>query len=165
MGKVFVRVDDRLIHGQIVTAWCQTLGIQQIIAIDDELASNPVLQSIMTMGVPGQYNPRIMTVADAKKLLTDGSDRTRLVIVRFTRVLDELREELKGCEHINLGNSSKLDDSLYKFARGGAWFVYLSQADWDVLQQLAADGHMIMSQNLPQEKRSDWDSIQKSISK
>ena len=52
MGNVYVRVDDRLIHGQTIVAWCPTLGIQEIIAIDDASASNPMLKSIMTMGVP-----------------------------------------------------------------------------------------------------------------
>ena len=35
MGKTYVRVDDRLIHGQTIVAWCPTLNIKQIIAIDD----------------------------------------------------------------------------------------------------------------------------------
>ena len=35
MGKVYVRVDDRLIHGQTIVAWCPTLGIEEIIAIDE----------------------------------------------------------------------------------------------------------------------------------
>lgn len=38
MGKIVVRVDDRLIHGQTIVAWCPTLAIQEIIAIDDESA-------------------------------------------------------------------------------------------------------------------------------
>lgn len=165
MGKVFVRVDDRLIHGQIVTAWCQTLGIRQIIAIDDELAANPMLQTIMTMGVPTQYNPKIVTVADAKTLLADGSDTTRLVIVRFAKVLAQLREALAGAQQVNLGNSSKLGDSVYQFSRGGAWYVYLSQADWDALEALAADGIPIISQNLPTEKLVDWTAIKKAVAK
>ena len=44
MGKVYVRVDDRLIHGQTVLAWCPTLSIQEIIAIDNDSASNPMLR-------------------------------------------------------------------------------------------------------------------------
>lgn len=159
MGKVYVRVDDRLIHGQIVTAWCQTLGIQQIIAIDDDLASNPMLQSIMTMGVPQQYSPKIVTTAQAAELLAEGSDKTRLVIVRFARVLDKLADKLQGCESVNIGNSSKLDDSVYKFSRGGAFYAYLSQADWDTLSHLAEAGTTVFSQNLPTEKSVDWGTI------
>lgn len=165
MGKIFVRVDDRLIHGQIVTAWCQTLGIDQIIAIDNELASNPMLQSIMTMGVPERYRTQIMTVEQAKQLLADGSDANRLVIVRYSHTLADLREEIKDADHINIGNSSKLDDSIYKLARGAGWYIYLSQRDFDVLQQEADDGVQIISQQLPTEKMLNWEDIRKSVQK
>ena len=42
MGQNYFRIDDRLIHGQIVTAWCSHLNIQEIIAIDDTLAGNSI---------------------------------------------------------------------------------------------------------------------------
>ena len=45
MGKLYVRVDDRLIHGQTIVAWCPTLRIEEIIAVDDASAQNPVLKS------------------------------------------------------------------------------------------------------------------------
>ena len=65
MGKVYVRVDDRLIHGQTIVAWCPTLGIQEIIAVDDASAQNPMLKSILTMGVPKNYVTNIVTTAEA----------------------------------------------------------------------------------------------------
>ena len=40
MGKDFLRIDDRLIHGQIVMAWCKALGIKEIVDID---RSDPLL--------------------------------------------------------------------------------------------------------------------------
>ena len=69
MGKVYVRVDDRLIHGQTIVAWCPTLGIEEIIAIDDVSAQNPMLKSILTMGVPKNYKTNIVTTAEANELL------------------------------------------------------------------------------------------------
>ncbi len=69
MGKTYVRVDDRLIHGQTIMAWCPTLSIKEIIAIDDESAKNPMLKSIMTMGVPSAYKTHIVTTAEAKEML------------------------------------------------------------------------------------------------
>lgn len=62
MGQNYFRIDDRLIHGQIVTAWCSHLNIQEIIAIDDTLAGNSMLQSIMLMGVPKQYKSCVVTM-------------------------------------------------------------------------------------------------------
>lgn len=68
MGKLYVRVDDRLIHGQIVTAWAINLGIEKIIAVDDTLASNTMLKSIMTMAAPKEYEPEIITTNEVKIL-------------------------------------------------------------------------------------------------
>ena len=34
MADLYVRVDDRLIHGQTIVAWCPLLGIKEIIAVD-----------------------------------------------------------------------------------------------------------------------------------
>lgn len=164
MGKLYVRVDDRLIHGQIVTSWCHTLGIRQIIAVDDELAQNPMLQSIMTMGVPAQYNTQILTVENARVLLQQDTDKNRLLIVRFCNMLAPLRELIKNADHINLGNSSKQPDTVYQFARGAGWYIYLSQADADLLRVLAEeDGATIISQQLPQEKKLEWPAMKKEI--
>jgi mannose/fructose/N-acetylgalactosamine-specific phosphotransferase system component IIB len=164
MGKLYVRVDDRLIHGQIVTAWCQTLGIGQIIAVDDELAQNSMLQSIMTMGVPAHYNPKIVTADDARALLEQDSDTNRLVIVRFCHILGALREQIKNAEHINLGNSSKLPDAIYQLARGTGWYIYLSQADADLLRiEAEEDGVTVFSQQLPQEKKIEWPAMKKEM--
>ena len=49
MGKIYVRVDDRLIHGQTLVAWCPTLGIDEIIGVENNIASNAILKSITEM--------------------------------------------------------------------------------------------------------------------
>ena len=92
MAKTYVRVDDRLIHGQTIVAWCPTLSIKEIIAIDDESAKNPMLKSIMTMGVPPTYKTHIVTTEEAKKILSQESTVNRLVIVKFPEKLDQLKE-------------------------------------------------------------------------
>ena len=164
MGKLFIRIDDRLIHGQIVTAWCQTLSIQQIIAVDDELANNPTLQGIMTMGVPTQYNTQIIKVDEVEDQLEKARDKNCLLIMRFCSLLGPLRELIKGADSINLGNCSKLPDVKYKLARGAGWFIYLSQADADILRCIAEeDGIEVVSQQLPQEKKIDWATMKKKM--
>lgn len=156
MGKIFVRIDDRLIHGQIVTAWAGTLGIKQIIAIDDSLAGNAMLKSIMTMGVPAGYKPQIVTSAEAKVLLQKESAGNRLVITRFCRNLMDIREEIRGAEHINLGNCSKQPDTIKNYPSGAGRFLCLNQADVDTLAAMEEDGHEIICQLLPSEKLRLW---------
>ena len=138
MGNVYVRVDDRLIHGQTIVAWCPTLGIQEIIAIDDASASNPMLKSIMTMGVPKNYKTSIVTADEANALLKAGSDSNRLVIVKLPQVLERIREHIPGCRQLILGNMAKRSDTVHKVS-GATGIFYLSDQDVALLDSLAAD--------------------------
>lgn len=163
MAKLFVRVDDRLIHGQIVTAWAGTLGIKEIIAIDDTLAPNPMLKSIMLMGVPAVYHPKIVTSAEAKALLQKDSDVNRLVITRFCRNLAGIRHEIQAAEHVNLGNCSKQPDTVRNYPSGAGRYLCLNQADIDTLDALESDGLNIICQLLPTEKKRTWQELKKNV--
>ena len=83
VGKLYVRVDDRLVHGQTVMAWGPTLGLKEIVAVDDVSAANPMLKSIMTMGVPKNYKTSFVTTAEALDVLGTPSENTRLLIVKY----------------------------------------------------------------------------------
>ena len=161
MGKLYVRIDDRLIHGQIVTAWGLTLGINRIIAIDDKLASNPTLKSIMMMGIPKDLNGQIVTAEEAKAMLTDGSDKTTLLITRQCRNLTPVMDLIKGAEHINLGNCSKQDNTVKTIPSGGGCTLSLTQEDVDALNAAHDLGIEIFSQRVPTEKYHGWDEMMK----
>lgn len=47
MSLSFVRIDDRVIHGQLVTRWAKELPCDGIVAIDDAVAADPLLSSVM----------------------------------------------------------------------------------------------------------------------
>ncbi|MGN5136858.1 PTS sugar transporter subunit IIB [Aeromonas sp. 164P] len=52
MAISFVRIDDRVIHGQLVTRWARELPCDGIVAIDDEVAADPLLSQVMIGAVP-----------------------------------------------------------------------------------------------------------------
>ena len=52
MSIEMVRIDDRLIHGQIVAAWVKRLGINRIWIIDDGVAKDEFLKNVITMVAP-----------------------------------------------------------------------------------------------------------------
>lgn len=162
MGKTYVRVDDRLIHGQTIVAWCPTLAIKEIIAIDDESAKNPVLKSIMTMGVPSTYKTHIVTTEEAKTILAQESNVNRLVIVRLPSKLEMLTEEIEGAESIILGNIAKRDDTNHKI-NGATGIFYLSNADVSTIDTLVAKGAEVCFQQLPATTKMSWETFKKSI--
>lgn len=162
MGNVYVRVDDRLIHGQTIVAWCPTLGIQEIIAIDDASASNPMLKSIMTMGVPKNYKTSIVTADEANALLKAGSDSNRLVIVKLPQVLERIREHIPGCRQLILGNMAKRSDTVHKVS-GATGIFYLSDQDVALLDSLAAEGVDIVFHQLPNGTKLTWPAFKETL--
>lgn len=162
MGKVYVRVDDRLIHGQTIVAWCPTLGIEEIIAVDDVSAQNPMLKSIMTMGVPKNYQTNIVTTAEANALLLEKSDKNRLVIVKVPEKLAELAENIGDCEQLVLGNMAKRPDTIHKVS-GATGIFYLSDADVKLLDGLEEKGMDIVFHQLPGASKVTWKAFRATI--
>jgi len=163
MAKTYVRIDDRLIHGQTLVAWCPMLSIQEIIAIDDESAKNPMLKSIMTMSVPPMYNTHIVTTEEAKEILKTDSGRNRLVIVKFPSKLKEIEEEIIGCESIILGNIAKREDTIHKVS-GATGIFYLSGEDVAIIDEMTERHFTFIFQQLPSTSKISWESFKKSIS-
>lgn len=48
----FCRIDDRLIHGQVVTTWVNVKKIEQIIVVNDKVTSDPIQKNILNMAAP-----------------------------------------------------------------------------------------------------------------
>lgn len=162
MGKVYVRVDDRLIHGQTIVAWCPTLGIEEIIAVDDVSAKNPMLKSILTMGVPKNYKTNIVTGEEANELLKQKGDKNYLVIVKVPEKLEELKENIGDCEQLILGNMAKRADTIHK-VNGATGIFYLSDADVALLDGLAAEGIDIVFHQLPNASKLSWKAFRATI--
>ena len=162
MAKTTIRVDDRLIHGQTIVAWCPTLGIQEIIAIDDESAKNPILKSILTMGVPKHYKTHIVTTEEANELLKESSDNNRLVIVKYPERLMAIKDNVQDCDTIILGNLAKRPDTNHQVS-GATGIFFLSDQDVENIDQLVNQGFNVTFQQLPNASGTSWDSFKKSI--
>src|SRR5437763_11581463 len=65
MGISLYRIDDRLIHGQVVVGWGQPLNIRLLILVDDLVASSDWEQELYRMAVPPDMEVRFADVATA----------------------------------------------------------------------------------------------------
>lgn len=163
MGKDYLRIDDRLIHGQIITAWCGHLRISEIIAIDDALAQNKTLQSIMLMGIPSRYKAHVVTMEEAKAIFAEPSDNNRLFVTRFPQDLTSLREELKTCSLVVIGNAAKRDGTKYNLTKGGGSVFFASDEDVALFDSIEADGVNLVYQTIPKSQARPWSEMRKLV--
>jgi len=82
MNCVLVRVDNRLVHGQIIEAWVPHLKIAQIIVVDDEVASDFFRETVIKMAVPSEMVVKIKSVEDfVREALGEAQGGARSIVL------------------------------------------------------------------------------------
>lgn len=81
---VLARVDDRLIHGQVMTAWLQFTEGNHIVIVDDATAKDDFLKSIMSMSVPQGIKLDVLSVADGPSFLNGDHGNDKLLLLAKT---------------------------------------------------------------------------------
>ena len=79
---VMNRVDDRLIHGQVITGWLGLRNANSILIVDDDVATNPMMLDIFKFAAPPRVKLEAMTVDKAAEKLRNlqaGSERILLL--------------------------------------------------------------------------------------
>lgn len=101
-----VRVDDRLIHGQVVLGWTRTVGASVILVANDKVAVDRMQRSLLKMAAPSDVAVEILSVADAAARLTEQAwpGETLLVLVRDPVDLVRLADAGVSLSQVNVGN-------------------------------------------------------------
>ncbi len=80
------RIDDRLIHGQVITAWIAYADAKSIVVADDKAAKDEFTQSLLKMATPDSIQLKILSVEDAITYLKGDEDAGKvLLLVRDDR--------------------------------------------------------------------------------
>jgi mannose/fructose/N-acetylgalactosamine-specific phosphotransferase system component IIB len=141
------RVDDRLIHGQVVVGWGGPLGIDLIILVDDQVAESAWEQDLYRMAVPSEIELRFASIADAAGSLADwqAAPRRSLLLTGDIGTMAALHAADHGVLHsINLGGIHHRPGRRQRLP-----YLYLTDDELTCLRQLEARGARITAQDLP----------------
>jgi mannose/fructose/N-acetylgalactosamine-specific phosphotransferase system component IIB len=139
------RLDDRLIHGQVVVGWGQPLACRFIVLVDDEVRASDWEQDLYRMGVPDSVEVVFASVEEAAAklpaweqdprvgILLVGDIDTALQLASRTRI----RSLNVGGVHHRPGRTERLR------------YVYLSTDEVQKLRGLAASGVEVSAQDVP----------------
>ena len=88
MNIQLIRIDDRLIHGQVVVGWVKVLEIQRLVVVNDEITKNNMRRTLMEMAVPSGLKVNFLEVGPAALASKDDSkERTLLLFASPVDVL------------------------------------------------------------------------------
>lgn len=101
---VWTRIDDRLIHGQVMTQWIQHCGGNEVVIVDDGVAKDTFIQMVMKSSVPKKISLKVLSVKDAITYLTGEPNNEKiLILVKIPSVLVSLVEAGVNITFVNVG--------------------------------------------------------------
>lgn len=154
MSIEMVRIDDRLIHGQIVAAWVKRLGINRIWIIDDGVAKDEFLKNVMTMVAPSGIKLVITDtsrIADLAKKY-DESEKKTLVLVKYPFVAQLLFNEGIKKQALNVGGMGANADREHLFHN-----ISASVSEKKTLLEMKESGVDVYFQVTPDEKKTEFE--------
>ena len=147
MSILLCRIDDRLIHGQVVIGWGRPLGINLIILVDDQVATSEWEQELYRMAVDPDIEVKFVTVAEATSHLAEWQNNGKrgLVLTGDLETMAALHTANPEVIHrINLGGIHHRPGRRERLP-----FVYLTDQELRTLGTLEAQGAVITAQDVP----------------
>ncbi len=130
-----LRVDERLLHGQVAVTWISEISPDSILIANDEIMENEMAKMALRMVKPNGVNLAIRDIEGGAAVLNDPRAKNLKIFVIVKTMKDALRLiEKTDCIHkVNIGGVKKKEGGKLVAAA-----VYLNDEDLDTLQQLSS---------------------------
>ncbi|RSU13584.1 PTS mannose/fructose/sorbose transporter subunit IIB [Vagococcus elongatus] len=145
MNVKFCRIDDRLIHGQVVTTWVNVHGIEQIIILNKEVAEDQVQSSVLKMTAPANVKLAIFSPEKFLEIIQK-NPINRATMLLFSSVYDVEKIVNGGfkMEKLNVGGM-RLNPEREQLTKA----VSVTEDERKVFKKLLANGIDINIQMVP----------------
>ncbi len=145
-----LRIDDRLIHGQIAVVWSKELGVDRIVVANDQVAKNDIQKATLKMAAPSTVKCSILSVDDACDILNDPRAKNMKILAIVNNSADARRicEKTEGIELFNVGNYGLISENVKDKRKIGDTF-YVDDRDVENLKAIVAKGIPSVYQLIP----------------
>lgn len=147
MPIALYRIDDRLIHGQVVVGWGQPLELRFIVLVDDEVAASEWEQELYRMGVPPEMSVHFLGVDEAVGALPgfQADEHAGIVLVGDIGTMTRLVEGAAGTiRAVNVGGVHHSPGRTPRLR-----YVFLTAAEEEGLRAIERFGVEVTAQDVP----------------
>jgi mannose/fructose/N-acetylgalactosamine-specific phosphotransferase system component IIB len=140
------RIDDRLIHGQVVVGWGRPLDLAFLVVVDDDVAGSEWEQELYRMGVPPEMDVHFHTVAQAARVHAEyqRDPRPGLLLTGDVTTMRRFVEAARDVAAVNIGGIHHRAGRTQRLR-----YVFLTPAEESELRDLAARGVSVTAQDVP----------------
>lgn len=153
-----IRVDDRLIHGQVAVVWTKELNSPLLVVANDEAAKNEVTQMTLKMAVPTGMKLLIRSIEDSIKVFNDPRAKDKRIFVIVNTVSDALKivKEVSDIDTVNVANVGRFDKSDPASKKKIFPSVLLNSVQYEAAKELSSISYVAsFNQVLPSNARLD----------
>ena len=147
MSLVLFRIDERLLHGQVIVGWGMRLGIEYYVVVDDGLAGSDWEKDLYSAGLPEGTSAEFLSVDEAIEKFSelDGRSGRGAILTRGTKEMRALGEagHLLG-RRVNIGGIHSVEGRQRALP-----YVYLTQDEADDLRAIEGASRSITARDLP----------------
>lgn len=153
LGIQHVRLDERLIHGQVATLWLGNLGATRVMIIDNNVVNDPIAKASLKTAVPGGIKLSILKTDTASTRLKQGvyEGQKVMIIAKEIQTIFDLIDAGVPIERFNLGNAS-LKEGTIQIKKS----VFLTEAAISKLLDLEKQGVLVTAQMVPMEEEKSF---------
>jgi mannose/fructose/N-acetylgalactosamine-specific phosphotransferase system component IIB len=147
MPLSLLRVDDRLVHGQVVIGWGRPLATKFIVLVDNAVRESDWEQDLYRMAVPDEVEVIFATTSEAIAHLPEWSadPRSGILLTADLATMAALHDALPALvRRINLGGLHHRPGRAERLR-----YIYLTEDDEALLRRLGSEGTEITAQDLP----------------
>ena len=146
MAILLYRVDDRLVHGQVILGWGRPMGIDFILLVDDQVRESPWEQDLYRMGVPAGIEVIFASGAEAAIAVPRYNEDSRRGIVLAGEIgtITALRRAGVAIPGLNLGGIHHKPGRIERLP-----YLYLTDEEVKELEALQESGVEVSAQDLP----------------
>jgi len=140
------RIDDRLIHGQVVLGWARALGVADIVLVDDAVAASAWEQDLYRMAVPPEIQVEFVSTEQAREKLPEWRQGA-LDVLLLTGDIETMARLLAGVPQppaVNLGGIHHRAGRTERLP-----YIYLSDEELTALRELEASGVRVSAEDVP----------------
>lgn len=156
LNIVLARIDDRLIHGQVMTAWVKNTRADKIIIVDDKVSSDPFLREVIRMAAPADIVMELYGVDKGSEVLMSErkSSENVILLVKSPKTILKLCEKGVALKKLNIGGMGAAQGRkpLYKN-------ISASMEERECLKKIMGHNINTFIQIIPDEKSVDLKSL------
>ena len=151
---VLTRIDDRLIHGQVMTAWSRVTRAEQVLVVDDAVAQDEFMINVLENAVPESMAIGVFNKEDAVTFLSEPLEAPTIVLVKVPETIEYLVNHGVVISEVDLGGmgANKNRDSLYHT-------ISASGEEKETFKRLLKKGLNVFIQIMPQNDKVDLKNI------